>query len=267
MTKHLRIGIWLLSFLICSSTGFAKTPFEKSFNIKVNHITIGQVIVSFEDRISAGNISVDVETSLASPSGSFFPAGVSPFALPGIGAPVFITIKTTAGFRGPAKVTLHLEVLDYNPSLPLRLFVADGTFGGIFSDITAYQGPGSMYTSGYRDGFSEFVIAWDSRTTDEAIESKLRDLRDYLRSNRNLMDYDRYENLRNLSQDALQAYKKGNAAEAIEDLENFVNSCQAAISLNQMPSTFNDPLNPYPNVAGGLIMRAETAVFSLSLVQ
>jgi len=34
-----------------------------------------------------------------------------------------------------------------------------------------------------------------------------------------------------------------------------------------MPATFNDPLNPYPNVAGGLIMRAETEAFSVGLAK
>jgi len=227
------------------------------------------VIVSFEDRISAGNTTVGV--SITSPSGSVFPQGVSPFSLPvlppWINVPVYITIKTAVGFRGPAKVGLHLEVLDYNPSLPLRLFVSEGTLGSEFKDITAYYGPGSMYTSGYRDAFSEFVIAWDGRASGDVINTKFVDINNYLIANRDLITPDRYQELQVLLEEANEAYHQNNVPESLNDLEQFINSVRRAIALNEMPDTFNDPLNPYPNVAGGLIMRSETTEFSLGLLQ
>jgi len=281
MIRPLSVAVWLLSYLVVTSTALAKDkpkPYEKSFDLKVLGTSIGQVIVSFEDRIKPGKTTVDVSASLSSPSGSVFPAGVSPYSLPllpgtgiavpGISLPVYITIKTAAGFRGPAKVGLHLEVLEYNPSLPLRLFVSDGTLGSLFKDITAYQGPGSMYTSGYRDAFSEFVIAWDGRSLADVINSKFGDIDSYLSTNSNLIAPDRYQDLRDRLEDALQAYYwQGDAQESIDDLEQFIDSVRTAIALNEMPATFNDPLNPYPNVAGGLIMRSETTVFSLGLLR
>jgi len=265
MIRSSSIGLSLLSFLFAANTALAQAPYEKSFDLNVLGRSIGQVIVGFEDRISPGEITVDVRASLISPSGSVFPPGVSPFSLPGIGLPVYITIRTTAGFRGPATVSLHLEILDYNPALPLRLFVADGTPGSLFKDITAYQGPGSMYTGGYRDGFSEFIIAWDGRATPDVINFKFTDIDNYLTANRNLINPDRYQKLRDRLNGALLAYQQQNILQSIGELEEFVNSVRTAITLNEMPATFNDPLNPYPNVAGGLIMRAETNIFSLGL--
>jgi len=262
--------MWLLSCLVVTNTALAKTTsYETAFDLKVLGIGIGQAIISFEDRISAGNTTVEV--SLTSPSGSTFPQGVSPFSLPvlspWINVPVYITIKTAVGFRGPAKVALHLEVLDYNPTLPLRLFVSDGTLGSQFKDITAYCGPGSMYTSGYRDAFSEFVIAWDGRSPGDVINSKLADISNYLATNRNLIVPERYQKLQDHLEAAIQAYQQNNVPESLNDLELFISSVRRSIALNEMPATFNDPLNPYPNVAGGLIMRSETAVFSLGLLK
>src|SRR5207247_1768305 len=196
---------------------------EKSFDLTVYGISIGQVIVSFEDRISPGDITVDVSASPHSPSGSVLPTGVSPFpidihgpglpgiglpgiGLPGISLPVWITIKTTVGFRGPAKVGLHLYVLEYNPSLPLRLFVSDGTLQSLFKDRTAYEGPGSMYTSCYRDAFSEFVIAWDGRRPGDVINFKFNELDTYLTTCKGLISPDRYTDLRARVHDVYEAY-------------------------------------------------------------
>src|SRR5437762_451874 len=270
MIRPSSVGIWLLSCLVVTNTAMAKTTsYETAFDLKVFGFSIGQVIVSFEDRISAGKTTVDA--SITSPSGSVFPQGVSAFSLPvlppWISVPVYITIKTAVGFRGPAKVGLHLEVLDYNPSLPLRLFVSEGTLGSEFKDITAYYGPGSMYTSGYRDAFSEFVIAWDARAPGRVIGSKIADMATYLAANRSLIAPERYQKLQDHLEAAIQSYQQNNVTESLNDLELFISSVRRAITLNEMPATFNDPLNPYPNVAGGLIMRSETAGFSLGLLK
>jgi len=270
MIRPSSVGIWLLSCLVVTNTAMAKTTsYETAFDLKVFGFSIGQVIVSFEDRISAGKTTVDA--SITSPSGSVFPQGVSAFSLPvlppWISVPVYITIKTAVGFRGPAKVGLHLEVLDYNPSLPLRLFVSDGTLGSEFKDITAYYGPGSMYTSGYRDAFSEFVIAWDGRASGDVVNTKFTDINNYLTTNRNLIAPARYQKLQVRLEEANQAYQQNNVPESLNDLEAFISSVRRAIALNEMPATFNDPLNPNPNVAGGLIMRSETTEFSLGLLK
>ena len=269
MIRPSSVGMWLLSCLVVTNAAPVEAAsFEKGFDLSVLGVSIGQVVVSFEDRISPGKTTVDV--SLTSPSGSTFPPGVAPFeipVLPGINVPVYITIKTAIGFRGPAKVGLHLEVLDYDPSLPLRLFVSNGTLGSRFKDITAYCGPGSMYTSGYRDAFSEFVIAWDSRPLASVINYKWPDIGNYLTVNRNLIAPERYQDLVEHLRQANAAYRHRDIEGSISQLEQFIDSVRAAIRLNEMPATFNDPLNPYPNVAEGLIMRAETEAFSVGLAK
>jgi hypothetical protein len=268
MVTRSSVWIWLLSGLVFTSTAFAKDkPFEKSFELKVLGISIGQVIVGFEDRINPGNITLEVNASLTSPSRSILPPGVSPYSLPLINLPVFITIKTTTAFRGPARVSLHLEVLNYNPSLPLRLFAASGTSGSLFQDITAYRGPGSMYTRGYRDGFSEFIIAWDGRALTNVIDSKFDNMENYLAAHQNVIAPHRYMDLQFFLEDATLAYYlRHDVFGSMIDLEQFTDLVRVAIKANEMPCTYNDPLNPYPNVAGGLIMLAETTAFSLGLV-
>jgi len=99
------------------------------------------------------------------------------------------------------------------------------------------------------------------------INSKFGDIDDYLTAQRSLIAPARYQDLSVLLDAANQAYRRRDFAGAIDDLERFVDSVRAAITLDEMPATFNDPLNPYPNVAGGLIMLAETTAFSLGLLK
>ena len=124
-----------------------------------------------------------------------------------------------------------------------------------------------MYTSGYRDAFSEFVIAWDGRASGDVVNTKFADINNYLTTNRNLIAPDRYQKLQVRLEEANQAYQQNNVPESLNDLEAFISSVRRAIALNDMPATFNDPLNPNPNVAGGLIMRSETTEFSLGLLK
>ena len=60
MIRPSSVGIWLLSCLVVTNTAMAKTTsYETAFDLKVFGFSIGQVIVSFEDRISAGKTTVD----------------------------------------------------------------------------------------------------------------------------------------------------------------------------------------------------------------
>src|SRR5881628_514143 len=73
MNRPWSVGMLLLSFLLCANPALAKNPYEKSFDLNPLGKSIGQVIVSFEDRIKPGSFTFGVSTSLSSLLSSGFP--------------------------------------------------------------------------------------------------------------------------------------------------------------------------------------------------
>lgn len=260
--------LFLSLLLALARPALAANPYSRSFELSVSGISVGQLILNFEDVIEVGDFSVELSASSGSPSGSVLPGLVVPYSLPLLNSPLFITINTNTSFRGPVEIVLRLYLLEYNPTIPLRLFAAAGTIGSIYRDITAYAGSGSMYTRGYRNGFSEFVIALDGRLLSNVIENKFAELTEALNSKASIMPLDRAEELRGYLQQAREAWNRGEVDDSIESLEeDFIESVREGASNGEIPNSFNDPTNPHGNVAGDLLARAKTTLFSLKLAR
>src|SRR5439155_4325217 len=108
---------------------------------------------------------------------------------------------------------------------------------------------------------------WDARPTATVANSKFDEISTYLDTYRDVISAVRYQDLRYRLDAAILAYQKGGYQRSILRLNQFVTSVQTGITRREMPATFNDPLNPYPNVAGALIMQADTTIFTLGLLQ
>jgi hypothetical protein len=99
------------------------------------------------------------------------------------------------------------------------------------------------------------------------VSSKFNEVNDYLATHRGVISPGRYQDLLDRLDAATKAYKQKGYQQSIDQLEQLVDSVEAAIKSKEMPATFNDPMNPYPNVAGALIKQAETTIFSLGLLK
>jgi hypothetical protein len=279
--KTLKMSLFIVCLLAFSRLdAFAQNPYSRTFPLKVGKITVGELVVSFENVIKVGDFWVTLSST--SPSSSVFPRNVTPYTLPQINSPLFIKIETTSSFRGPATVFLRTVLLDYNSQVPLRLFAAEGTYRSAFRDITASTGKGSMYTNGYRAGFSEFVIALDKRPGQFVTDLKVFELNQALEAHRSVIDPDRYKILRGLLDKLIQTVLRLTASvlallgdvlkinllnQALTELNQFIVAVREGASLGEIPDTFNDPTNPDGNVAGDLFSRAQTAAFSVKISQ
>ena len=279
--KTVKIFLFVVCLLAFSRLdAFAQNPYSRTFPLKVGNLTVGELVVSFENIIKVGDFSVTLWSK--SPSSSVFPSQVTPYSLPTLNSPLFVKVTTTSSFCGPATVFLRTVLLEYNSRVPLRLFAADGTYRSAFRDITASTGKGSMYTNGYRAGFSEFVIALDQRPNQVVTDLKVFELDQALEAHRSVIDPERYTILRGLLDQIIQTLLKlvsnvlgllGNVLklnllnQALNDLNEFIVEVREGASLGEIPDTYNDPTNPYGNVAGDLFSRAQTAAFSVKISQ
>jgi hypothetical protein len=242
-----------------------QTPYSRSFPLELAGVKLGELVISFEDVINVGDFSVTLSSLSTSPSRSVLPSLVVPYSLPVLGSPLFITIQTTTSFRGPALVTLRYTIMEYDPKIPLRFFAAQGTLKSPFRDITASAGRGSMYTTGYRSGFSEFVLALDLRFLSNVIDTKFTELDQALQSQASFIEPARANELRNYLSASRDAWRRRQVKKSLDYLGLFSQSVKAGASADQIPDTYNDPANPVGNVAGDLFARAQTTIFSLKL--
>jgi hypothetical protein len=230
-------------------------------------LKVGELVISFEDVIEVGDFSVSLSTLSSSPSHSVFPTLAYPYSLPVLGSPLFVTIQTTTSFRGPALVSLRYTIMEYDPKIPLRFFAAQGTLKSPFRDITASAGRGSMYTSGYRSGFSEFVLALDLRLLSNVIDVKFSELDSALNAQDDTMEPNRAQELHYYLNYARDAWRRRLVKKSIDYLGLFSLSVKEGAADGEIPDSYNDPTNPVGNVAGDLFARAQTSLFSLKLVK
>ena len=260
--------LFILCLLVISrSDAFAANPYSRSFPLKVAGLEIGELVLSFEDVIEVGEFSIQLTKSSSSPSGSILPGLVTAARLPLLNSPLFITVNTTTSFRGPALLTLRIYALDYLPQVPLRFFGAAGTTGSLYRDFTSTSGRGSMYASGYRAGFSEFVLALDLRLLANTIETKFDELGRALYDQRNTMSQDVAYDLGRCILRARQAWERRDMQESLSQLERCIKRTRDYADDDEVPFSYNDPSNPFGNVGADLIARCKTTIFSIKLTR
>jgi hypothetical protein len=266
--KTVKIFLFIISLLVISrSDAFAANPYSRSFPLKVAGLEVGELVLSFEDVIELGEFSIQLSNSSSSPSGSILPSLVTAARLPLLNSPLFITVNTTTSFRGPALLTLRIYALEYLPQVPLRFFGAAGTRGSLYRDFTSTAGRGSMYASGYRSGFSEFVLALDLRLLANIIDTKFQELEQALYDQRNTMPRNVAMDLGRCILRAHQAWEQGDKQESINQLEKCIKRTRDYADLDEIPFSYNDPANPFGNVGSDLIARSKTTIFSIKLAR
>jgi uncharacterized protein DUF6689 len=224
-----------------------------------------EVSVSFESVTNLSLGSLGLTAQLANPLdptfGGRLPAGTSLAS----GFPLLLRIEPPAAgglaFHGVAEVDLHTENLVYLPGTPLRLFAAP--LGGAFEDTTSDMGSGSYRVRGTRGGFSEFVVAADSRPVGQVVAAKLARLQQTFAANSAAIP----AALRTTLADQLAAVQAdvddGDPAAAVADLDDFL-STVAAHGGTDVPDLWRASRDVV-DVAGLLRAQGATLRFSLSL--
>jgi hypothetical protein len=177
--------------------------------------------------------------------------------------PVLIRVEppptSPLSFSGAATFELHTHNLPYLPLSPLRLFKAP--LGGDFVDVTAFNGMGSYRVGGSTGGFSEFLIALDTRPVTTVIVHKFGLLQDVLDD----CDLDPAVDgpLQDEINDAWLDYSAQDFAAAAQDMEDIVDLVEANAGTS-IPDVWR-ATGDLTNCAGTLIERAATLRFSLGL--
>jgi hypothetical protein len=187
------------------------------------------------------------------------PSGVS---LPS-GFPVVVKIEPTTSsalaFEGVYKLSLHTHNLTLGANSPLRLYRAPQ--GGAFSDMTGSLQAGSVRAGGSGPGFSEFVIAADTRSVDSVINAKFDALGSQLTANAGAMSENVAADLQQRFNQARAAYNTGALVAAIDGVTAFGDEVKRQ-SGAAIPNVWRANGGP-TNVAGLLRSAADTLKFSL----
>jgi hypothetical protein len=190
---------------------------------------------------------------------SRLPSGVS---IPA-GFPVVVKVEPTASsalaFEGVYKLSLHTHNLTLGANSPLRLYRAPG--GAAFGDMTGFLQEGSVRAGGSGPGFSEFLIAADTRAVDSVITAKFDALANQLSASSAAMSDAVAADLQQRLNQARAAYNTGALAAAIDGiaaLGDEVKKQSGAV----IPNVWRANGGP-TNVAGLLRAGADTLKFSL----
>ena len=179
------------------------------------------------------------------------------------GFPVVVRIDPTSAsalsFEGVYKLSIYTNNLTLGANSPLRLYRAPN--GGAFSDMTGFLQAGSVRAGGSGPGFSEFVIAVDTRNVDSVITGKFDALQSQLSANWSSVSPAVAADLQQRLNQARSAYTSGALAAAIDGVVGFANEVKSQ-SGSAIPNVWRANGGPV-NVAGLLRSAADTLKFSL----
>lgn len=227
------------------------------------------ITLSFDNTVGLVPTALDVTATLVSP---LDPGLLARLPGPGLGIPttfpVVIRIGPSAtsalGFTGAYTISLHTHNLRLEPTLPLSLFKSPD--GGIFKDITKWEGRGSYRDDGGGGDFSDFLILVDLRDIDAVIVGKFDDLQTTLNDNAASMAPTAVAALQEDLTAARLFYEAGDLRKAIAEMREFSRYVKRHGG-EDIPDVWRANCSPIINVAGLLRTGADTLKFSLDRKQ
>jgi Family of unknown function (DUF6689) len=219
--------------------------------------------ITFESVVGLNASALALTATPVSPKDLSFlsrlPSGVS---IPA-GFPVVVKVEPTASsalaFEGVYKLSLYTHNLTLGANSPLRLYRAPQGAG--FGDMTGFLQAGSVRAGGSGPGFSEFLIAADTRAVDSVINAKFDALGNQLSANAGAMSDAVAADLQQRLNQARAAYNTGALAAAIDGIAAFGDEVKKQ-SGAVIPNVWRANGGP-TNVAGLLRAGADTLKFSL----
>ena len=180
-----------------------------------------------------------------------------------VGFPVMITIEPPANgplaFSGIVSIDLHTHNLAYTPNSPLRLLAAE--IGKKFQDITTSTSLGSYRAGASKGGFSEFLVAVDTRPVGTVITEKFQRLQTKIDENASAISSTVLSTLQNKLGAARTAFLANDALAAAEKTQEFADFVKQN-SGAAIPDVWRSA-HDLVNVAGDLRAGASTLKFSL----
>jgi uncharacterized protein DUF6689 len=264
---------FLVSLLVLSASsmpGLAQTALvptisgnELTARIDLGGGLAADLIVTFESVVGLNANALALTADTVNPKDLSFlsrlPSGVS---IPS-GFPVVVRIEPTASsalaFEGVYKLSLYTHNLTLQANSPLRLYRAPQ--GAAFGDMTGSLQAGSVRAGGSGPGFSEFLIAADTRSVDSVINAKFDALGAQLSANSAAIDDAVEADLQQRLSRARAAYDTGALATAIDGIAAFGDEVKKQ-SGAAIPNVWRANGGP-TNVAGLLRAGADTSKFSL----
>jgi hypothetical protein len=219
--------------------------------------------VTFEQVVGLNPGALALSVTAVNPSDVAFlarlPKGVS---IPA-GFPVVVRIDPTSSsalsFEGIYKLSIYTHNLTLGANSPLRLYRAPS--GGAFQDMTGSLQAGSVRAGGSGPGFSEFLIAADTRAVDWVIGGKFDALQSFLSAHSGAMSADVAAGLQQRLSQARAAYDSAALPAAIDAITGFADEVKNQ-SGSAIPNVWRANGGP-ANVAGILRSAADTLKFSL----
>jgi hypothetical protein len=177
--------------------------------------------------------------------------------------PLMITVEPPAGgglsFQRTVRLEVHTHALTYAAGSPLRLFKAP--LNGTFRDITDSILPGSVRSRGTTDGFSQFLVLADLRSTSDVLVGKFARLQSLI-ARLPLTEAGPLQTSADSAQSAVSQGQYGTALAALDDLRARV-AARAGIAIPEQWRASRD----VDNVAGALLAQADTLAFSIGYLR
>ena len=268
-----RLGTVLFSVLLLSASpvpGFAQTALTPSISgneltarIELAGSVAADLSIKFENVVGLNSNALALTATLVNPGDltllSRLPSGVS---IP-TGFPVVLRIEPSAAsalaFEGVYNLSLYTHNLTLSANSPLRLYRAPG--GASFQDMTGYLQAGSVRAGGSGPGFSEFLIAADTRQVDSVIADKFDALQNFLSASASAIPATVAADLQQRLNGARSAYGTGTLPAAIDGVSGFADEVKKQ-SGAAVPNVWRANGGP-ANVAGILRSAADTLKYSL----
>ena len=270
MSRFTRILSSVILLAVCSLPGIAETLVptisgnELTARIELPGGLTADLKVTFETAVGLNPAALALSASAINPTDVGFlarlPKGVS---LPA-GFPIVVRIEPTASsalsFEGVYKLSIYTNNLTLGANSPLRLYRSPN--GGAFGDMTGSLQAGSVRAGGSGPGFSDFVIAADTRSVDSVIVSKFDAVQAELSANWSSILPSVAADLQQRLNQARTAYVAGSLSAAIDGVSAFGDEVKNQ-SGEAIPNVWRANGGPV-NVAGLLRSGAETLKFSLA---
>jgi len=267
-----RVATFTASVLLslCSLPGIAETLVptisgnELTARIELSGGVTADLTITFEKVVGLNPEALTLTATAVNPGDLSL---LSRLPGPGLsipaGFPVVVRIEPSASsalsFEGVYKLSLYTHNLTLGANSPLRLYRAPS--GGAFSDMTGFLQAGSVRAGGSGPGFSEFVIAADTRVVNSVITSKFDAVQSQLTANWSSISPAVAADLQQRLNQARAAYTSGALASAIDGVAGFADEVKKQ-SGAAIPDVWRANGGPV-NVAGLLRSGADTLKFSL----
>jgi hypothetical protein len=259
----------LLQFA-CPLPGFAETPLlptisgdELTARIDLAGGVAADLTIKFENVVGLNPGALTLTATAVNPGDLGLLARLGSGVSIPAGFPVVVRIEPTGSsslsFEGVYNLSLYTHNLTLGANSPLRLYRAPA--GGAFSDMTGYLQAGSVRAGGSGPGFSEFLIAADTRPVDSVIVGKFDALQNHLSANGAAISPAVAADLQQRLNQARAAYNTGALAAAIDAVAAFGEEVRKQ-SGAAVPNVWRANGGP-TNVAGILRSAADTLKYSL----